>query len=755
MDNRLLGNKTVNDQTGDRVQPSGFQCPPQRLAIHPIVHGMHSALIDVPEDERRQRYPYGSSKGIVDLGFGGVVANIRYGRGYPDDPDDWSRFSKAVREYEDVGLDIWIYDEAGYPSGTAGGAVLDSRPELEARGLVVYNYWRVLNGPMRFRADTLSGTLFKALLVPVEGTDDPVDVTGTANERGTLRFEVPDGKYTLLVLVERELYEGTHAAHSYSEPRRYINLLDARATDEFIRVTHDKYAQCVGNSLGQSIKAFFTDEPSLMSWNTENLPYPIISWRNDFPEKFRDSYGYDIELALVAVFLNRGADVIKRRCDFWEFTSSELADSFFGRLQEWSRDHNVIASGHLLAEEDLISHVFLYGSYYASMRKFDAPGIDQLCSEPRGLMSTRSIPIARLAASVADVLGRSTVMSEASDHTSREAGRQISMDWIKASMNWHYALGVNVITSYYGFGRFGSDELMDLNRYVARLGYMLRRGSRLSLVAVLYPECSLWAACTPVRDARGGVQSDEAQNIDKAFRRVSWALLHRQIDFDYVDERVLRESMIVDGKLVFDPTRESERVCPPGLGDLTPREYEVAILPNTAVLSSATAEKLAQFMDQGGKIVSLGALPRVSREGESDSRVSEIFSSRLSRGDSSLVCLGVDDDQLSPERLTEIPRTIRLERTGGSEATASVSNEILAHVRRDGDTLIVFLCNMAEHDYAGVLTIDVKSITSCEKWDPADGSVKRCEVRQAASGGVSLSVSLPAYRGMFVVAERQ
>lgn len=759
------GKKTCGYYFSGSLEPSEFECPPQRLAIHPLVHSRHSGR---SRAARHQDYPYGSAKGIAELGFGGVVANVSYGPGYPDDPDVWDRFREVVKEYEDAGLDIWIYDEQGYPSGTAGGAVLEAKPELEARGLVVYHYWRVLQGPMSFRADALSGKLYKALLVPVDDTDDPIDITDTANERGTLRFSVPEGKYTLLILVERELYEGTHAAHSYSDPRRYINLLDERATDEFMRITHEKYAACVGESFGKSVKAFFTDEPSLMSWNIENLPYPIISWRSDFPDKFRKHYGYGIELALVAVLLNRGAEVIKRRCDFWEFVASELADNFFGKIQDWCRAHNVMASGHLLAEEDLISHLFLYGSYYISMRRFDAPGIDQLCSEPEGLMSRRSIPIARLAASIADVFGRSTVMSEASDHTSREAGRQIPMDWIRASMNWHYALGVNLITSYFGFGRFAPSELRDLNRYVARLGYMLRRGSRFSRVAVLYPEHSLWAACTPVRDARGGVQSKEAQRIASVFRGVSWALLDEQIDFDYVDERVLLDSAVEDGKLVFDPAPESEGVCNAGVGARAKREYETVILPSTTVLSSATAKKLAQFMDEGGKVIAVGALPSVAREGEADCRVEEIFSSRLQRGGSSLIYLNTDCGQRAYECINALPRTIRLESTGlesacTCDATAGgkscekhrESSRILSHVRRDGDVLIVFLCNMEEHEYKGTLCVDMPRIASCEVWNPLDGSVRQCEITNVTSGGVSLEVSIPAYGGVFVVAKQQ
>lgn len=115
-----------------------------------------------------------------------------------------------------------------------------------------------------------------------------------------------------------------------------------------------------------------------------------------------------------------------------------------------------------------------------------------------------------------------------------------------------------------------------------------------------------------------------------------------------------------------------------------------------------------------------------------------------------------------------MPRTIRLESTGlesacTCDATAGgkscekhrESSRILSHVRRDGDVLIVFLCNMEEHEYKGTLCVDMPRIASCEVWNPLDGSVRQCEITNVTSGGVSLEVSIPAYGGVFVVAKQQ
>ena len=67
---------------------------------------------------------------LLDIGMGGIVVNVGYDD-YLDNEDAWQRFLVGVRSAAELGMRIWIYDENGYPSGTAGGKVLQGHPELE------------------------------------------------------------------------------------------------------------------------------------------------------------------------------------------------------------------------------------------------------------------------------------------------------------------------------------------------------------------------------------------------------------------------------------------------------------------------------------------------------------------------------------------------------------------------------------------------------------------------------------------------
>jgi len=697
----------------------GFRNPDRRYAIFPIIHGavvmagtdtvddglverlnsLGLALsVDGDADGEKKR---GIADKLDDLGFAGVVGNVPYGPGYPNDAGEWELTEKSFRNIISRGMTTWIYDEKGYPSGTAGGVVVDENRDFIAEGLYCYEYWRTLTGPITYRADVPGDRLYKALLLPLDG-GEAVDATRFLDENGVLRLEIPEGEYHLFMMSARRLFDGTHAAESYGEPRNYVSLNDRKATEAFIRVTHEKYAEILQDEFGKGVLAFFTDEPSLISWNIRQGVYPIVPWHRNFPDEFAAIYGYPVELAVSAVVTKMGPEYVKRRCDFWEFVGESVAENFFGAIQDWCRERGVKSSGHMLWEEDLQVHVYCYGSLYKCGKRMDWPGIDQLASEPQTLMNTDSIPIARLLASFADISGENESFTEFSDHSSRMQNKQIGMDWIRASVNWHYAMGINNLTSYYNFDYFSDEDMAGLNRYAARLGYLIRQGRRDSRVALLYPEAAIWSAYTPSVNARAQDYSADTQMIDKTFAKTSWELLHRQIDFDYVDERLILDAEIRGKKLVYRHN-----------------EYECAVFPAARVLSQATVEKIALMAEAGVGVVFIGELPKLARETGAPAG----FEDRLSafRKQANFAVVPVSEGWTLPGRanIPAIPRPVTVapdkleyvltgaEGVGGYVDGEIISPSILSHARicENGDKL-VFLCNMGGKPYKGVLRVE-------------------------------------------------
>ncbi len=689
------------------LERESFISPDRMYGIYQIIHGGVAASPSSGADITGQGKPPSWDPDAVDrrrdrferCGFAGVVGNIPYGDNYPGDETEWLATEAGIRGYIKRGMKVWIYDEKGYPSGTAGGVVTEQNPEFVAKGLYCYEYWREISGPSKYRADTPGDRLVCALLLPLDG-GEPVDVTHFLDEGGTLRLEVPHGRYHLLMMSERRLFDGTHAAESYSEPRNYISLSDRAAVEEFIKVTHEKYAKYLGDEFGHGIPAFFTDEPSLISWNIRTGVYPILPWHKSYPKAFEEKYGYSFFLAAATVITGRGPDKTRRRCDFWEFIGDTVAEGFFGTIQDWCRRHNIKSSGHMLAEERLQAHVYSYGSMYKCARLMDWPGIDQLNTEPGALMNQDLIPIARFLASFADVYGDGESFTEFSDHVTRMAGRTADKRWTYASVGWHIAQGINNFTSYYSFDGWTEDELREVNLYTTRCGQTMRRGSRVSTVAVLYPEAAIWNAYTPSTASNAIDHNPHTLRIDGIFARTSWELLKNHVDFDYLDEDALGESEIEDGRLRFRG-----------------REYSCIVLPGADVLRRATADKLALASKAGVGIVCVGCYPEIAREDGGALDFAGLFerTPALCEADGSCSPVGLIETGLIKPNII---------------VSGNGARNVLTHVRRDGGTTLVFACNMGFEPFAGEVTAHG---TAAEIADPLSGDITAAEGRTSGS----------------------
>jgi len=101
-----------------------------------IVHGVPAAQATTEAMTR-----------LKELGLGGIVCNVSFDK-YLVSETHWQTLVKAVEACRQVGLRVWLYDELGYPSGAAGGLVLDKMPQGEALALA---YDRLRSEPFILR----------------------------------------------------------------------------------------------------------------------------------------------------------------------------------------------------------------------------------------------------------------------------------------------------------------------------------------------------------------------------------------------------------------------------------------------------------------------------------------------------------------------------------------------------------------------------------------------------------------------------
>ena len=579
----VLGLASVFGAPAPSDAAARFAQPPPDTRILKIIHGWPDK--QEAQDQRISK--------LQTQGFGGVVCNVSFDQ-YTESEAKWTAFTRAVSETKKAGLAMWLYDERGYPSGNAGGITMRDHPEWEAYGLLVADT-ETQDGAVAL--DLPPGKLFLAAAFPVrDGNIDrakKVDLTAQVRD-GKLAWQAPPGSWRVMAITENRLFEGTHADGNLHAKIPYINLLRPEPTARFLEVTHDAYAKRLGRDLGQYFLGAFTDEPSLMSLFLKPMPYRPLPWAPNLPVEFQKRRGYALDASVVpALIADAGAAGEKIRHDFWLTVGELVSENFFGQIQTRCRQYNFPSGGHLLMEENIASHVPLYGDFFRCIRRLDAPSIDCLTSLPP------EVPwyIARLLASAGELEGRSLVMSETSDHVQRyrPAGDQrpkrvVTEDEIRGTCNRLIVAGVNNITSYYSFADLTDEQLQRLNAWVGRCCTMLRGGHQVADIAVLYPSESLGTHFVPSR--HNTHEASAANRIQHLYRAAADSLFASQRDFTFVDGRALAEAKVDSGALVHGPLR-----------------WRVIVLPGADTLPLAAWENLARFVRSGGVVIALGALP--------------------------------------------------------------------------------------------------------------------------------------------------
>jgi len=489
--------------------------PPVTCRPLQIVHG-------IPE---QQATPEAMAK-LKDLGLGGIVCNVAFDA-YLRSEANWRVMEQVVESCKQVGLRVWIYDEFGYPSGAAGGLVLEGHPQLEALALA-YDASR-------------------------------------ANP-----------------FILRPAYEHTHASNNYCAARRYPNLIDVAAVERFIDVTHEAYYKRLQPYFGTTIEALFTDEPSLMAVNIGPLPdevrtkvrvadpldpnvqpLPSVPWVADLPDLYQQRYGQNLLAVRQSLFAGDTQADRQVRRRYWALVADLLSDRYYGQIQRWADAHSVASSGHILWEEMLIHHPALEGNTFKVLGRMDIPGLDLLTSSPEAVIYTGWMT-ATLPASAALLNGGRRVMTEISDFSETMAGEPpASVAEMCATAAWQAAFGVTEFALYYNRQQRRPAEYNAYGTFVGRLNALLRDARPAPRVLLYYPITDVWAEYKPIAEKlTAESQGPRVRRIADSFMALGQRMTRGQISFALIDHEVLAGAGIEDGEFCIGRQRFSTVVLP-------------------------------------------------------------------------------------------------------------------------------------------------------------------------------------------------
>lgn len=486
-----------------------------------------------------------------DLGLGGVVCNVAF-NDYMRSEENWKTFVTGVQACRKLGLVIWIYDEAGYPSGAAGGLVLEAHPEYEAQELAY------------------------------------------------------DPSQTDPFLI-RPAFEHTHASNNYYATRRYINLIDDRATRLFIQKTHEEYKKRLGGTLSPTITAFFTDEPSLITVNLGPIPeearkrvpvvdptdptvklLPAVPWAYDLLDRYRERYHEDLIPVRRSLFEGDSEADRKVRTQYWALIADLVSQRYFGAIGAWCAANNVASSGHSLWEEAIMHHPTLEGNGIQALSQMQMPGMDLLTSNPENVFNGGWITAA-MPSSAAMLSGRRRVMTEVSDFSEKMAHMgPASLKDMQATAAWQAAWGVTEFNLYYSPADRTKEDYQAYCAFVGRVNALLKPARQDPDILLYYPVHDLWAEYKPMANPLSlESQSARAQRIVRSFFRIGSALQNGQMPFSLTDHKFLAKASVHRN----------------GTMTINNHTFRAIVIPDGTMLPQAAQAVVDRFRKAGGTVI--------------------------------------------------------------------------------------------------------------------------------------------------------
>jgi hypothetical protein len=508
------------------------------------------------------------------LGFQAVTVQFGYGSAYTYlSPEYMAFFHTFVAEAKKRNMRVWIVDDAGYPSGFAGGKFTEQRPELRMQALVVAQRIKVSAGEhvtQAVKPETVAVTALKAT--------DHTSVTIPVNN-GSIDWTAPSGDWALLI-VEHQF--STSPTRSDTNPKRVKDAsqsledyLDPAATKQYLAFTHEVYKKTVGDEFGKTIMGFRGDEPD---YSIRGLP-----WTPDFFLRFQQIKGYDVR-PFVATFNLPGLTEQQRRAraDYYDVFADLFRDGFFKVQGDWSAANHLEYQVHLNHEELEMQLTRSEGDFFRDMRFVQVPGIDAIWHQ---IWTDTISDYPRLAASVSHVYGKPRAFTESFAAYRPEPDITIA----RYVLNEQFVRGINLVeTMYYpssatpGRGRspyMNDPAFPDLLQYTRRMSYLLSMGRPAAQVALYLPSSSMWLG---------------DQSADTAFVATEQLLAEHQIDFDIVSEDAIANDLKpVNG----------------GLETASGNIYKTIILPGEELLSQTALDRLHAFAQTGDHVLFLGKTP--------------------------------------------------------------------------------------------------------------------------------------------------
>lgn len=399
-----------------------------------------------------------------------------------------------------------------------------------------------------------------------------------------------------------------------------IDNLSRKASDLFYDYVWNPHLEHLGEHIGagKAINGIFSDHEGDFGYK--------LAWSEDLAAEFTVKYGEDIRriLPLLIDRDTQGMDVVWRYR--WFDAASDIYTSHFHKLSEKAAEHDLYFTMHTW-EESLQLQACCVGDIFKLNRGLSLPGTDALgcvAYNPQNFKDHFSVAEFEGVRFMNEVMALNGLDKYTPDELKKQ-GNFLAVYGVSHVINHAVKMTRPMAQKVVTPDFYNIDPCWQAMRqytdFIKRTSYLNSNGRVNASTLVLSPMDSMFALAEndvfdmdfEMLDTGGGIPKicasfgGEAGEINREYGELIRILTRNRVEHLTADKEYFRR-MEVEGSTL----RYQDFV------------FKTVVVPRTVIMDLAVAEKLADFVKNGGKIIWVGILPSATlQNGRNDPALAE------------------------------------------------------------------------------------------------------------------------------------
>ena len=354
-------------------------------------------------------------EGMERIRESGIRAVCVESRPHPDFLGDtwWRDMDIIMRKEKELGMRVWVLDDAHFPSGYCNGQVGEDSPYGKT---YLTHYCVDAVGPLKncsFMIHLEQGEELVGVTLGKRDREKPFRMTDiqdmTENvAAGRVFADIPEGTWCVTVI--KTTRKGTGR-------KNYISTIDRAAVRFFIDTVYEAHYARYSEDFGGTFAGFFSDEPEIGNCLGEyrhdahiGQPDMRLPWSKEVEAALREAWGASFVKNLISLWMDtdekqnagqadsedryrfgeQAAEICRTnrtglfRCQFMDLISRLYGENFCMQIGDWCREHGVEYIGHVIEDGGSHAHLGLgTGHFFRALGGQDMSGIDVVLQQIR------------------------------------------------------------------------------------------------------------------------------------------------------------------------------------------------------------------------------------------------------------------------------------------------------------------------------------------------------------------------------------